>query len=299
MTQKNDYNRLLEKLEGNLSILPDKKEETPENTLAALWLTSAGGSYSPIRAVQEQLPVLTSAQLLHLEDLVQERLLGVPLAHLTERQHYLGLDFIVKKGLYIPRRETELLAQTAISLISENYSTLQHINVIDLCSGIGTVALAIAHYCQNAKVFGSDIYKPAVDCAQINARHFNLESRSSFIVGDLFDPTEFDALKGKTQIIVSAPPYISTAKVKNMASEISNHEPSEAFDAGAMGLSIFLRFISKSHEYLESGGFLAFECGLGQGELLIKLISGNKNYSDVKAVHDEAGNIRVVVAKNS
>ena len=299
MDQDQVFKDLLEKLEKNLNVLTDKQEETPKNTLSALWLASTGNLFSPIVAEKSDLPRLTSLQLVSLESLIEERLAGVPLAHLTERQHFIGLEFIVKKGLYIPRKETELLAKTAISQISKVYNNDSAINVIDVCSGIGTVALTIANYCQNTHVFGSDIYKPAIDCAKINARHFSLEDRSSFFVADLFDPFDQLFMKNNTHVIVSAPPYISTVKVKQMAAEISNHEPEEAFDAGPMGLSIFFKLISTAPEYLVSNGFLIFECGLGQGGYLAKRIRSSGHYKNVMEVLDESGNVRVVSAQRA
>ena len=299
MDQKNAFTNFLEKLEKNLSILPDKSEETPQNTLAALWHASYGNPVSPVLAEKMELPKLTPTQLVLLDTFIQDRLLGVPLAHLTERQHYMGLEFIVKKGLYIPRKETELLAKTAITQISKDCNKDKVINVIDLCSGIGTVALAIAKHCQNVHVFGSDIYEPAIECAQTNTKHFNIEDRAVFFCADLFDPFEQLSLKNKTHVIVSAPPYISTVKVKQMADEISKHEPSEAFDAGTMGISIFLKLISTAPQYLESNGYLIFECGLGQGEFLAKLIRANKHYKSVSEVQDENGNVRVLLSQRA
>jgi len=182
-------------------------------------------------------------------------------------------------------------------LLLKDYATKEKVTVIDLCTGIGTIALAIAHYCRNTIVFGSDIYEPAIEAANINAKHFGLEKLATFYHADMFDPYEFHTLKSKTDIIVSAPPYISTAKVSQMAKEIANHEPSEAFDAGPFGLSIFNKLISIAPEYLCDNGYLIFECGLGQGEFLAKRISSNKYYSEVTEICDEHGNIRVLKAR--
>lgn len=297
MSQENTFIHWLGLLQNDLSILPDKSEENPDNTLRALWFAAAGQHVSPIVAVKLTLPGLTPTQLTHLEELVTLRIAGVPLAHLTERQHFLGMEYIVNKGLYIPRKETELLASVAIETANTCYGIESEITLIDLCTGIGTVALAVAHHCSNVRVLGSDIYTPAIDAAQINSAHFGLTQRATFFNADLFTPFESLELKGKVDIIVSAPPYISSAKVKNMAEEIAQHEPEEAFDAGPFGLSIFNQLIAVAPSYLRTGGFLIFECGLGQGEFLAKRISGNKSYASVEQVHDEHGNVRVLKAQ--
>ena len=252
MEQKVLFQELLTAIESQLSILADKSEENAYNTLSALWHTASGNRVSPIKANKLELPYLEQNQINSLKKLIKIRLQGVPLAHLTERQDFMGLDYIVTKGLYIPRKETELLAGTAIGLLLKDYSDQSHVTVIDLCTGIGTIALAIAHYCENAIVLGSDIYKPAIEAAIINAKHFELENQVSFYNADMFEPFESRDLKNKVDIIVSAPPYISTLKVKQMAKEIADHEPSEAFDAGPFGLSIFNKLISISSDYLSN-----------------------------------------------
>lgn len=297
MLQKAIFQEFLYKIEGKLNILTDKSEENAHNTLSALWHTASGNRVSPITANKLDLPDLNPSQISILEDLIKSRLLGVPLAHLTERQNFMGLDYILNKGLYIPRKETELLAGTTIDLLLKKYATESKVTVIDLCTGIGTIAIAIAHYCKNTIVFGSDIYKPAINAAMINAEHFGLEKLVTFYNADMFDPFEILNLKNKTDIIVSAPPYISTVKVKQMAKEIADHEPTEAFDAGPFGLTIFNKLIAISPDYLCNNGYLIFECGLGQGEFLAKRLSSNKNYGEIAEICDENGNIRVLKAR--
>ena len=149
MEQKKLFEDLFEVLESNLIVLPDKSEENALNTLHALWHLASGNRVSPIVAEKLDIPLLTLAQILILEESVKSRLSGVPLAHLTERQNFMGLDYMLDKGLYIPRKETELLARTAIQSIKNDFDFSENVKVIDLCTGIGTVALAIAHYCRN------------------------------------------------------------------------------------------------------------------------------------------------------
>ncbi len=297
MLQNDIYQEFLIKLENNLSILKDKSEENAQNTLNALWHTAAGNHVSAIIADDQVLPDLKPDQIKLLEELINSRISGVPLAHLTERQHFMGIEFVIDKGLYIPRKETELLAKTTIELIKDEYATSERVNVIDLCSGIGTVALAIGHYCNNTIVFGSDIYEPAVNAAKKNVKHFGLDNRATFYHADLFDPFEFHEIKGNTDIIVSAPPYITSVKAKQMEKEILEHEPIEAFDAGPFGISIFNKLISVSPEYLSDNGYLIFECGQGQGEFLSKRLRSNEHYGEVENICDENGHIRVLKAQ--
>lgn len=297
MIQEKIFSNLLQLLVQHLKVLPDKSEETPRNTLCALWHKAGGQSISPLAAEKVDLPPLQPPQLSLLDELIQSRLAGVPLAHLTQRQNFMDLEFILNEGLYIPRKETELLAKAAIATISAEFPADKLITLLDLCTGIGTVALAVAHLCENSRVYGSDIYKPAIDAALINTQHFGLHERASFIHADMFEPFAELGLKAGVDIIVSAPPYISSVKVKTMDEEIARHEPQEAFDAGPFGLDIFNKLIATAPEYLRPNGYLLFECGLGQGSFLAKRVMANKAYQSIVEVCDEAGNVRVLKAK--
>jgi len=299
LNQEDTFKEMLAMLEEKLSILPDKSEETADNTLRALWQTAAGNRVSPIIATNLELPALSPSQICDLKNLISDRISGMPLAHITERQNFMGIDYILNKGHYIPRKETELLAKTAIDTISSDFANNPEIIVLDLCTGIGTVALAIAYYSKNAKVFGSDIFLPAIEAANINTKHFSLEKRAMFFHANMYEPFETLSLKQKTNVIVSAPPYISSEKVKNMNPEIANYEPKEAFDAGPTGLSIFSSLISVSPEYLSSDGYLIFECGLGQGEFLANRIEADGRYGPVTKVKDALGNVRVLKARKA
>ncbi len=284
-------------LDEQLSVLPDKSEENTDNTLRALWLAASGTKVSAMSAIRHELADLDDSQIVILEKLIEERLSGVPLAHLTERQNFMNLDYILTKGIYIPRRETEILAKSAIKLIDKKFSNQDNLTVIDICTGIGTVALAIGSYCKNTTVYGSDIFEPAIQFAQINTAHFKLKSRAKFYHADLFSPFYDEGLSGTTDIIVSAPPYITSAKVPQMAEEIARHEPKEAFDAGPFGFSIFNKLIAESPVFLKSGGYLLIECGLGQGDFIAKRLNDNGNYEEIDKICDESGNVRVIVGK--
>ncbi|MFA5329069.1 MAG: peptide chain release factor N(5)-glutamine methyltransferase [Prolixibacteraceae bacterium] len=297
MPQRAIFQEFLLKIEGKLNILVDKPEENDHNTLSALWHTAAGNRVSAITSEKLGLPILDSDQINFLEEMIQSRLSGMPLAHLTERQHFMGLDYILNAGHYIPRKDTELLAKTSIELLKKEFDSNERVNVIDLCSGIGTVALTIAHYRKNTVVFGSDIYKPAIEAANINAKHLGLDQLATFYHADMFDPFGGHEIKGNTDIIVSAPPYITSVKAKQMEKEILEHEPIEAFDAGPFGMSIFNKLISVSPEYLCHNGYLIFECGQGQGEFLSKRLQLNGNYGEVEEICDEHGHIRVLKAQ--
>jgi release factor glutamine methyltransferase len=295
--QQSLYTRALQTLKNNLSILPDKNEETEENTLHSLWHVASGTYASPIAAAGLTLPPLSEAQIAKLDELILQRLAGVPLAHLTERQHFMGMELWLKKGHYIPRKETELLAKAAINTINHDFAPEQSLSAIDLGTGIGTLALAMAYHCTNVRVWGTDIFDMAITAAKANSEILQINQRTQFALGSLFEPLAAAGLNSPVDLVVSAPPYISSAKVKKMAVEIAEHEPEQAFDAGPFGLSIFNQIISHAPKHLRSGGYLLLECGLGQGEFLAKQIRAKGCYSHVETIADDDGNLRVLKAQ--
>lgn len=286
--------QILSLLADALTILPDKSEETPENTLRALWLTAAGTPTSPIRAEGMPLPALSETQAAWLNEAVERRLSGVPLAHLTCRQDFMGLEFTLTEGSFIPRKETELLAGTCLETLREAFPD-RETQVLDLCTGIGAVALAVAHHVPGAVVHGTDILEPAIQLARRNARDFGLEDRSSFHHADLFGP--FLGREAFLDVVVTTPPYISSAKVPAMAREIADFEPREAFDAGPFGLSIFSRLVAESPNHLKPGGFLLIECGLNQGKFLARKLGDSPDFADIEGICDAQGNVRVLKAR--
>ena len=283
--------------QAGLNILPDKPEENIANTLAALWHAAAGRPLSEINAESVPLQDLTAAQADDLKRMVAQRLEGVPLAHLTGRKQFLGVERLVDRGRYIPRKETELAARTVIDLLGDPLAGVARPVVLDLCTGIGTIALAVAQACPRAVAYGSDLLAESIANADRNAVHLGLRDRVHFLCGDMFKPPEAEDLLGKVDVVVSAPPYISSTKVRQLPAEIAGHEPEEAFNAGPFGLSIINELVARSPEFLRPGGYLVIEAGLGQAAYLKTRILKRTEYQGVAEISDENGDIRVVVAR--
>jgi release factor glutamine methyltransferase len=290
------YVEFLGILEEKLDILPDKDEETPQNTLVALWNYVTCQFDSDFLTETPNLDELDANQEQRIRELISERLSGVPLAHLVKRKSFLGIEFLIERGVYIPRKETELLARTAIEIITNKYHK-QDINVVDVCTGIGTLAISIAHKNKFANVFGVDISENAISLAKKNVSSLRIEGSVSLYCGDLLEPLRTLNLDKKIDIVVSAPPYISTAKLEDLPQEIKQHEPEAAFDAGTFGLDIFTRIIKDSIYLLKDDGCLLLEVGLGQGKFLMKRLARNMDFKSVEGVCDERGEVRVLVIK--
>jgi release factor glutamine methyltransferase len=110
------YDNMRKRIAAQIVLLPDKPEETVDSTLHALWLTASGTPLSPELANQQQLPALDNEQQLLLDQLIEQRISGVPLAHITRRQQFMGLEMLASAQALVPRKETELLARVAIEL---------------------------------------------------------------------------------------------------------------------------------------------------------------------------------------
>lgn len=290
------FQELTTQLLAGLSLLPDKPEETPDSTLRALWHAAAGAPLSVQKAGNLPLPALDASGLDHLQVLIGQRIAGIPLAHLTGRQHFMGLELLAGKEALIPRRETELLGRGALDILQVLAAERDEVTVVDVCTGSGNLALALAFHVPQARVFGADLSGEAVALAQRNARHLGIQERVEFREGDLLAPFDEPAFHGCVSLLVCNPPYISSKKVDTMPGEIIGHEPRLAFDGGPLGIRIVERLMREAPRFLRQGGFLAFEVGLGQGSALSKRLAGNKNYAGQRSLNDENGDIRVLVA---
>lgn len=297
MEAQSIYLELEDRLTATLMSLPDKPEETIGSTLHALWHLAAGSQYSAARATLHPLPDLDREQEQALRTLVQRRIDGVPLSHLTQRQCFMGIEMIAGVQALVPRAETELLARRGIEIAQALSAEGGPVTVIDVCTGSGNVALAIAHHVPQARVHAADLSGDAVEFARSNARYLGLEGRVEFRAGDLLSPFDNPEFARKVDIITCNPPYISSAKVSQMPREISEHEPSLAFDGGPFGVSILMRLLDDAPRLLRPGGWLAFEVGLGQGASLARRLQASAYYCDVRSHADAAGTIRALSAR--
>ena len=256
----------------------DKPEETPDNTLRALWSLAAGTPLSAVAADGIALPALDTDALRRLDALLAQRLAGVPLAHLTGRQHFLGIDLLAGPEALIPRRETELLGHAAIELARIACAQGRAAIAVDVCTGSGNLAVALARR---------------------NAERLALADRVAFRAGDLLGPYDEAAFHGTVDLLLCNPPYISSSKVEAMPDAISAHEPRLAFDGGPLGVSLLARLMQDSRRFVRTGGWLAFEVGLGQGPAMARRLRNDDAWDEVRELADDEGAVRAVLARRS
>jgi len=286
-------------LASSVTFLDDKPEETTESCLTALWHKATGFGVSAAASIYKPLDPLTPESEEKLRLLIEARLRGEPLAYLTERQQFMGLEFISTPQAVIPRKDTEPLAKAVGSCIRTSLTPPEQLIVIDVFTGSGNVPLSLSILAPGPRYFGSDLSEEAIKLAKRNASHLKLASTCTFFCGDLLAPFACKEFYGNVDIISGSPPFISSAKVHRMPREISQHEPALAFDAGPFGVSLFLRLITDAPLYLKTGGWLFFEVGVGQSSGVLKRLENDPRYCNPQTFCDDKGEIRVVAAQKS
>lgn len=297
MTQSATYEDLLAEVHQFWSPLPDKPEETPHGLLSALWHTARGVPVSVERAAKIDLPPLDDHTYRRLRGLLDLKKTGVPLAHLTQRQDFMGLEFLAGPDALIPRKETEILGRALLAKLKLLAAERGQLVIMDVCTGSGNLALSYAHYEAAARVYGSDIAAEAIALARRNALHMGLRERVEFLQGDLFEPFESGEI-GKCDILSCNPPYISAAKVPMMHWEISGFEPEAAFNGGFYGISVVTKLMRNAPRFLKPSSWLGFEVGLGKGELLAGQLRKNPAFCEVETHTDASGGIRAILARS-
>ena len=208
---------------------------------------------------------------------------GTPIQYITNHQQFMALDFYVDENVLIPQPDTEILVEEGLKIIKE-----QNMEVLDLCTGSGAIAVSIAHYCQNSTVTATDISKEALEVARKNANLNNVNIE--FIESDLFD----ELTERSFDIILSNPPYIETDTINTLVKDVQS-EPHLALDGGKDGLKFYRRILAEAHKYLKTDGYLMLEIGYNQGNAVINLEHHNLKLITKQPIKDLDGNDRVVI----
>lgn len=230
---------------------------------------------------------LSADQAVRFEALVAERARRVPLQHLTGVAGFRYLELAVGPGVFVPRPETELLAGWAV----EQASAVDNPVVVDLCTGSGAIAKAVAHEVPTARVYAVELDESAHAWAARNLAGTGVDLRQ----GDM--ATAFDELEGSVDVVVCNPPYIPLEAWESVAVEARDHDPHLALFSGADGLDA-MRVLERRAAYLlRSGGVVGAEHADEQGEAAPAVFSGAGRWADVRDHLDLAGRPRYVTAR--
>lgn len=231
-----------------------------------------------------------------LMDLVKKRKKGYPLQYIIGKQEFMGLDFYVEPGVLVPRPDTEILVESIIDRVKTMGHTGNKINIVDIGTGSGAIALSLAYYIKGSYIYAIDISDKALNIANKNCKDIGLEDRVVFLKGNLINPLEKFHLDDRINIIVSNPPYIKSNEIAQLQTEVSTYEPKLALDGGDDGLDYYREIIPIAKRYLINRGILAFEIGYDQGDSVSELMK-SEGYVAIDIIKDLAGMDRVVIGK--
>jgi release factor glutamine methyltransferase len=237
------------------------------------------------------------------DDALARRATGVPAQYITGHQEFWGLDLIVSPAALIPRPETEHVVEAVLEIVSgtdleqiqnqkprTGVSAPHDLRIVDVGTGSGAIALALAKELPSAKVHATDISSEALEVARANAARHELASRIDFHLTDLLNglpPALFD-------IVVSNPPYVGDSEEESVQLEVRKFEPRNAVFAGPTGLEVIERLIPQAQTVLRPGGWLVFEISGTIADQVRILLS---SWNEVEIRSDLQGIARVAMAR--
>jgi len=225
------------------------------------------------------------------KELVQKRASGFPLQYILGECDFYNVTLKVTPGVFIPRPETEILIEEVLTFLKGGKRAL----LLDIGTGSGAVAIALAKNLPHSKIIATDISLEALKVARDNALHNGVRDRVLFCASDLFESFK-DELARETRFdaIVSNPPYIAQSEKETLPKEVRDFEPPEALFAGEEGLFFHRRIIESAPAYLKPGGLLALEVALGQAQEVKRLLESEPSFETVRIRRDLTGIRRVV-----
>ena len=260
---------------------------------------------------------LNSEEQVRYDEVIAQRSTGMPSQYITGHQEFWGLDFVVSPAVLIPRPETEHLVETVLELARE----APHSKIVDVGTGSGCIALALASELKNAEVYGVDLSADALEVARANAARLQLEQRLRFLRCDVLTPVsenpdvchperiENAAADDRSRripfagisfddfdFVVSNPPYVGKNEADKVQRSVFEFEPRMAVFSGESGLDVIRPLITQAHAALKPGGWLAMEIGYSMRDMVLELLSPTM-WEDVRVVPDLQGIPRVVAAK--
>jgi len=237
---------------------------------------------------------LDEATLTRLREMVKRRASGEPLQYITGEVEFCGLKLMVDKRVLIPRPETELLVETVVGRLKSADSRQQSaVRIVDVGTGSGCIAIALAKKLLNAEITALDVSQDALDVARGNATLHQIEKKVRFLESDLLDglPDSF-----VVDVVVSNPPYIADGELAKLPKEVRDFEPVCALTAGEDGLKVIRRLVMNARRVLSPSGFVALELGAGQREAVEEFF-GQQGHEVLEVVKDLQGHERVMVAR--
>jgi release factor glutamine methyltransferase len=215
-----------------------------------------------------------------------------PVAYILGRREFYSLEFEVNREVLIPRPQTETVVDVALEFIADH----PRARVLDLGTGSGAIAVALAVNAPEVNVVASDIWRPALALARHNAVSLKVAERIGFVAADVFERLDAEPTLGKFDLVISNPPYIVDDQVARLEAEVRNFEPLVALRGGPDGLDFFRRIAAGVKSHLERGGLLVLEVGAGQDSAVAAILAA-AGMHPAAVIKDLDGIARVVTAR--
>ncbi len=278
-----------------------KRFKIPEAKIDAEYLLSHILKYKRQKLYLNSEKQLTNMEINTFKGFIQRRSKREPIQYIIGEEEFRGLIFKVTRDVLIPRPETELVVEEAVKIIEGQRAKGkgQKINIIDLCTGSGCIAVSAAKESPDSKIYATDISEKALSVAKENAERNDVENKITFLQGSFFEPLKNLGLEEKIDIILSNPPYVSKKDMEKLQPEIKEYEPHLALYAGEDGLDSYRKIIPEAFAYLKKGGCLILEIGYGQAEGVKELFAHYPAYDKIEIIKDLSGIERVVEAKKA
>ena len=218
-----------------------------------------------------------------------------PLQYLLRHTEFMGLRFELEEGVFIPRPETELLVEKTLEYINLGSSAASTVNILDIGTGCGNIAISLAKNTSDCKIVASDISKKSLRVAERNARSHGVYNNITFIESNLFDRFPRSLYK-YFDIIISNGPYIRRTDLGRLQPEVL-YEDSPALDGGDDGLCFYRLALDQGVNYLKEGGIFVFEIGYDESEGITGCIKNDSRFSDISFYKDYNGYDRIIIIK--
>ncbi len=272
------------------------KKAVDQPRLSAELLLSHVLSVPRIRLYTDYEKVVGERPLAAFRDLVRRAGEQEPIAYLTGTAHFYTLEFAVTRDVLIPRPDTETLVENVMQTV-RHQPGLEAPRVLDLCTGSGCIAVAVAKHLKSATVLATDVSERAAAVARGNAERLAVADRVAVAVGDLFDPLKHTVDARPFDLIVSNPPYIPTDQIAALDRGVRDYEPRLALDGGPDGLAVHRRILARAPDHLTPGGRVFLEIAFDQGPAAREAAAAHPGFDDVRLLKDYAGHDRVLTLR--
>lgn len=258
----------------------------PSPRREAEWLVEAATGLDRAALLANTGPVPIS-WMHQVEELARRRAAGEPLQYLTGVAGFRNLELAVGPGVFIPRPETEKLVEHALERLPQGGA------FVDVCTGSGAIALAVAQERPDARVYATESSEEALEWANRNRESLSL--KATFVSGDLMDPLPPE-LRGGVDVVASNPPYIAEEERGALPTDVIDHEPHVALFSGDDGMNMIRRIAEEAKAWLRPDGWLLLEIGEHQRSLVAELLE-NEGWRDVSIHLDLAERPRIAEAR--